>query len=52
MLPLQEIAESIVQSVTNTPGVGGLIFAIIFSTAALIYLTAIRWILKGRDDVE
>ncbi|GEM_PF-5411614 len=46
---LQAIADLLIKGV-DTPGSGGIIFSIVLGTAALIYITATRWILKGADD--
>ena len=43
---LQNLVEPLVESI-DQPGSGGVIFAIIFSIAAMTYLLSTRWILKG-----
>ncbi len=33
----------------NTPGIGGIVVFVVFGTAAAIYITLTRWILKGGE---
>ena len=47
---LQPIVEFIGDGIVNAPGGGGIIFAFVLGTAAIIYFLAGRWILSGNND--